>query len=159
MDCGKLATDACAHDVRGSRVQYGTCLAEDAPTESCDKHVMVNVCSGGYATEYCQHFANAGQVAFGQTALVQMTKVQVEALEAARKHGLASKYLQDNYIYLVDGEGNPQAFHGLQGNVNEGINSPYLACTVHTKEAWQQFLAAHPSYQLPSQDALENIDD
>ena len=159
LDSGKLATEACAHDVRGSRVEYGTCLAEDAPTETCNKHVIVGVCTGGYATEYCQRFAVAGQVTLGQTALVQMTKVQVEALEAARKHGLASKYLQDNYIYLVDGEGNPQAFHGLQGNINEGINCPYVACTAHTKETWQQFLAAHPSYQLPSQNALENIFD
>lgn len=159
LDSGKLATEACAHDVRGSRVEYGTCLAEDAPTETCNKHVIVGVCTGGYATEYCQRFAVAGQVTLGQTSLVQMTKVQVEALEAARKHGLASKYLQDNYIYLVDGEGNPQAFHGLQGNINEGINCPYVACTVHTKEAWQQFLAEHPSYQLPSQAALENTDD
>ena len=154
LDSGKLATDACAHDVRGSRVEYGVCLAEDAPTETCNKHVMVNVCSGGYATEYCQHFADAGQATFGQTALLQMTKVQVEAIAAAGNHGLASKFLQDNYIYLVDGEGNPQAFYGLYGNINAGISSPYVACTVHTKEAWQEYLAAHPNLNVQPQPSL-----
>ena len=105
LDSGKLATDACVHDIRGSRVQYGTCYAEDVPTETCDKHIVVDLCASGNgaATQYCKHYAELGMVTLKQVSLVKMTKVEVEAIEAARKHGLASKYLQDNYIYLVDG--------------------------------------------------------
>ncbi len=155
LDSGKLATDACAHDVRGSRVVTGYCETVDIPTETCDKHIVVDICASGngYANQYCKNLAQAGQLSFTQTALVKMTKVDVEALEAARKHGLDAAFLSDDYIYLVDGEGNPQSFFGLQGNINYGMNEPYKACTVHTQQMWQQYLASHPQAQTPSTDA------
>lgn len=59
-DCGKLATDACALDVRSgvNRVTNIMLLEEDAPTEECDCHVLVSFCkeSGKVATEYCEHY-------------------------------------------------------------------------------------------------------
>lgn len=44
LDCGKLATDACEMDVRGSRVAVGYYYVDDVPTEYCDCHVKVELC-------------------------------------------------------------------------------------------------------------------
>ncbi len=44
-DSGKLATDLCAEDPRGSRVVTGKFLKEDAPTEYCDRHTTVTLCA------------------------------------------------------------------------------------------------------------------
>lgn len=40
-DSGKLTTDACALDPRGSRVGYGYFTEDTAPSEECDTHVVV----------------------------------------------------------------------------------------------------------------------
>lgn len=54
-DSGKLASDACRADLRGSRVLTGTFLAEDMPTEVCSLHQYVDVCSESQhlAGEFC----------------------------------------------------------------------------------------------------------
>ena len=44
MDCGKLATDDCAHDVRGSRAQTIYLVAGDGPSDYCVCHVPVTIC-------------------------------------------------------------------------------------------------------------------
>ncbi len=51
MDTGKLPTDACRADQRGSRVAKGYLYAEDVPTEYCDAHVQVEVCNASAVTE------------------------------------------------------------------------------------------------------------
>ncbi|WP_409968276.1 transglycosylase domain-containing protein [Bengtsoniella intestinalis] len=45
VDSGLLATEACALDLRGSRVQSVTVAAGTAPTEYCDCHVAVQYCT------------------------------------------------------------------------------------------------------------------
>ena len=54
-DSGKLATDACASDIRGSRIVEVTVASGTAPTESCDMHVFVDYCTEGkcLATDSC----------------------------------------------------------------------------------------------------------
>ncbi len=54
-DSGLLATDACTHDLRGSRVRSVTVASEFAPKESCNMHTMVQYCTEGkhLATEFC----------------------------------------------------------------------------------------------------------
>ena len=54
-DSGLLATDACTHDLRGSRTRTVTVAADTAPKESCNMHKMVKYCTEGkhIATEYC----------------------------------------------------------------------------------------------------------
>ena len=54
-DSGLLATDACTHDLRGSRARSVTVAAEFAPKESCNMHTMVQYCEEGkhIATEFC----------------------------------------------------------------------------------------------------------
>lgn len=45
MDSGELPTEACELDVRGSRVATGYYVAGDQPTETCDRHKTVRVCT------------------------------------------------------------------------------------------------------------------
>jgi penicillin-binding protein 1A len=45
QDSGLLPTAACRADQRGSRVTTGTFLVGDEPTESCDVHTFVDVCT------------------------------------------------------------------------------------------------------------------
>lgn len=46
-DCGMLATDSCAMDVRGSRVQNMALLSSDVPSQYCSCHVAVDICTEG----------------------------------------------------------------------------------------------------------------
>ena len=131
LDSGKLATDACKADPRGDRVKSVLVYAEDIPTESCDKHVLLNYCSTGkgVANEYC---AYASGVTLGKMGLVKMTQDEINSILAAKDYGLNSKYLMDNYVYLVTADGKDGSFKGFGGNINAGVSSPYKICTVHT---------------------------
>lgn len=55
-DSGKLATDACRNDPRGDRTVTGMLSLSDVPTETCDVHVMADICgaSDHVANEYCE---------------------------------------------------------------------------------------------------------
>ncbi|MBQ8509062.1 MAG: transglycosylase domain-containing protein [Clostridia bacterium] len=54
-DSGKLMTSACYLDPRGSRAEEGYFTAATVPTETCDRHVLVNIdtSTGAIANEYC----------------------------------------------------------------------------------------------------------
>jgi len=54
-DSGLLATDACAADLRGSRVRTVEVAVGTAPTESCNLHKLFDYCTEGkcLATEFC----------------------------------------------------------------------------------------------------------
>ncbi len=55
VDSGKLVTNACKHDLRGSRVETGYFTQESAPTTACDTHVLVryDTKTGAVACEDC----------------------------------------------------------------------------------------------------------
>lgn len=55
VDSGKLVTDACRHDLRGSRIETGYFTMETAPTSACDVHVLVDYdkVTGAVACEDC----------------------------------------------------------------------------------------------------------
>ena len=54
LDCGRLATDLCSADVRGTRVATAYLAAEDVPKRNCDCHVSVTLCaSGNIANDFC----------------------------------------------------------------------------------------------------------
>ncbi len=162
LDSGKLATDACRHDIRTSnsfdRVQEVMVYMEDRPTQMCDKHVTVEYCQtgGGVATEYCKHFAEAGEsVSLTQSALVKLTNKQVADILAAQNWGLNSVYLQDNYVYLVNSAGADDSFKGFHNNINQGIDAPYQVCKTHTAKAWEDYLKTHPG--AAGQSTLDGI--
>ena len=156
LDCGKLATEACELDVRSgtvSRTSTAKVYPEDIPEETCDCHVTVDYCvtGGGVANEYCLKFAEAGVAEVTQRALVKMTQSVIEEMKAASGKGLQSVYLRDDYIYLVDAQGNDLNFRGIYGTANAGINAPYVACTAHTEAAWNAYCQQHPEVEDPTE--------
>lgn len=141
LDSGKLATEACRADARGiGRTDTAPCYPEDAPTEYCDKHVMVEYCvtGGGVATEYCALFPD---VQLDSRALVRMTPDEVQKIVDAMNVGLNAEFYNDGYVYFVDKDGDPLPWNGFRGNLNQSSNAPYLECPVHTKEAWDAYQA------------------
>lgn len=168
MDSGLLATTGCAADVRGSRIYYGQCYAEDVPTATCDCHVSVSYCTNGVANEYCRCFEQAGVIKLNKASLVKMTQQQVDNLVAAGKNGLEGKYLSNNYIYLVDENDMPGNFTGLDGTLNLLVSAPYKVCTAHTLEGWQAYLASQgtpnpdpgpaPAPEFPGEDLFTPVE-
>lgn len=149
LDSGKLATEACSCDVRKNEVTRTETVwvhKDDVPTEFCDAHIMVDYCTVGDcgANEWCRKFASVGAILVQDGALVKMTPSRIDEINAAKNKGLVYYFAYNKYIYLVDNNGRPMDFHGLSNNVNIGIHSPYLVCTVHTQAAWEQFLAENP---------------
>ena len=129
-DCGKLATSACSMDVRThehglSRVETVLVYPEDVPTAPCDCHVVVDYCLD------CKAVANSGCTHVAKRSLVKMTQSKVNEIIKASNVGLWSSCKGENYIYLVDKQGNPVAFYGFNGDKNYGLNLPYVSCHIH----------------------------
>ncbi len=129
LDSGKLATNACQHDARGiQRVVYVNVYSGDEPTETCDKHVMVDYCTsgGGVANNYCSDYGDVTS-----RALVRMTADEVQEIRDAAGVGLVGGYLDDGYVYYLDGD-----WHGFSGNANYGEDASYLVCPLHSSSNW-----------------------
>lgn len=129
-DCGKLATSACQMDVRThehglSRVETVWVYPEDVPTAACDCHVVVDYCIT------CRAVANSGCTTVTKRSLVKMTQSKVEEIIRASEVGLWSSCRGENYIYLVDKQGNPIPFYGFKGDKNTGLTVPYVTCYLH----------------------------
>ena len=127
LDSGKLATEACRHDVRGfERVVYVNVYPEDVPTETCDKHVMVSFCDvgGGVATQYCKLYTDAHPYS---ASLVKLTEEEVQEIRDAARVGLNDIYLDSGGIYY-DSEG---AWYGFYNNMDNPNGMPYLECPLH----------------------------
>ena len=133
LDSGKKATAACQNDAREmQRVVYVNIYPEDAPEETCDKHVMVEFCTegGGVANDYCAHYPESGLVA---RSLVRMTQKEVQEIKDATRVGLIDAYLMNGYVYLINEDGTDGSWHGFYGNINDGIDAPYAMCQVHSQ--------------------------
>ena len=157
LDSGKQPTEACGLDVRGidgiKRTQSVQVYPEDVIRESCDRHVLVDYCSGGgVACEYCLLFAALESLPEGapedeswlakieKKALVRLSEEEFAELVKAKNNGLLAEYLRDDYIYLTDNTGKDAHFRGFNGNLNPEEKYPYMICPVHTKEAWEAYL-------------------
>ena len=149
LDSGMLASDACTHDVRGSRVVYADVYPEDVPKEKCDKHIMLDYCADGVASTYCKNMADLGKVTLTKKALVKMTQEELDAIIEATGNGLHDEYTKDNYIYLVDGSGNPIPFYGIKGNINGGTTNNCQHCSKHTKATWDSYLGGVQEFVAP----------
>ncbi len=182
IDSGKLATQACLHDVRTTEdfscVQTVKVYSEDAPTAYCDKHTSVSYCSGGgVAHEYCYLFASAGAMlpdgttpsAVSQGSLVKMTQSEIDALNKAIPYNVWPEFSNNGYVYQVDGSGNPVPFNGFVTGykfsssknpvlTNPGSPSlpdntlPYLSCPTHTQAAWEAYLQGATDPTVPPEE-------
>lgn len=146
LDGMASATSACSKDIRTvqdglSRVDYAKLYWEDYDDSVCTKHVLVDYCTSGngVANEYCKKFAAVNQAEIEEVALVKTTQEELEELIEAKSVGLKEQYVNDKFIYLVTESGEDANFHGISGNLNKGVNAPYLVCTEHTKASWEAY--------------------
>ena len=150
LDTGKLATDACKNDVRGDRTQSAMVYSEDYPSGTCDKHVLMEYCGTGegVANEFCKHFAEVDtEVKVEKKGLLKMTQSQIDEINDVKRSGLQKMFYQNNYVYLIDADGNNVVFKGFDNKVKQKEALPYVGCSVHTAETWedkQQTLVPNP---------------
>ena len=139
LDSGNIATDACAMDPRGGRVEKVMVYPEDVPTKHCDKHIQVDYCKtgGGVANEYCKQMASNGSLTLSTTGLVKMKKAEIDEILKASNSGLQSKYLSDDYVYYITDDGKDASFKGFHNDINYGVTAPYRVCTTHTANSVQ----------------------
>ena len=125
LDSGKWATEACGKDGREtSRVASAMCYPEDAPSGSCDKHVVVEMCSGGgISTEWCEKFAEVDEaVKIKESAFVRYTKEEYNAAASA----MGKDFLDKKFVIV--------------GNKIDDDDVEDLECPEHTEEAWEKYL-------------------
>ena len=138
LDSGKLATDACREDARGiNRVASVNVYPEDAPTETCDKHISMEFCvtGGGVATEYCSMFDDAEIVS---RSLVKLNREEIAEIRDADNVGLDDAYTMDGYVFFLDGDG-PGSWYGFYDDVNHGFDEPYVVCPIHNADSWDEY--------------------
>lgn len=161
LDSGKVATSACSADVRANdsftRTASSAVYSEDYPTEECDKHVLVDYCSGGgVATEYCKLFAETNEnVKIGQKALVKMTQDEIDQIYKASGYGLVSEYKGNDWIYLVTDDGSDGVFKGQDGTLKQWMDAPYVVCSEHTEAAWRKYENTLPKETEPTVEETE----
>ena len=154
LSSGKIATSACTNDIRLDSplnpsdfiaTSQAVVYAEDMPTEYCDKHVMVDYCSGGgAATQWCKHFAEVdSSVKIRQEGLVKLYQSEIEQIRKASSYRLISDYYRNDYVYLINSNGSDAVFKGFNNNLSN--SAPYVTCKVHTQSAWEQYVADHPT--------------
>ena len=161
LDSGELATAACEKDIRvyllgRNRVNSAYAYSEDGPTDTCDRHVLVDFCTtgGGVATEYCHHFAEIENVKIDERALLKMTPSDIDQIKEASTAGLASDFRDDRYVYYVSEDGKPLDWHGFGGKANKKVDAPYIVCPVHTQEAWEEYEASQAT-EPPTEEPVE----
>lgn len=157
LDSGLSSSGACAQDVRSylyglNRVSTAYAFKGDGPEGTCSKHVEVDFCvtGSGVATEYCSKFPD---VTIKKLSLVKLTEQEVAELKAVASRGLIPTYVVDNYVYYVDRDGDPAAWHGFNGKAQPDEKTPYIVCPVHSQKAWEEFEAAQAPAETPAEPA------
>ena len=64
-------------------------------------------------------------------SLVKLHSGEVDEIRSALVVGLIDAFGNDGYVYFVNREGDPIAWHGFNGYANEGVDLPYLVCPLH----------------------------
>ncbi len=150
LDSGDRASSICGKDLRAylhglDRTASGYAYSGDVTSATCDKHILVDFCSGGgVANTYCKKFNAVGglDIQINERALLKLTPDEVKTLKSAVGVGLSTAYTDDRYVYYVSESGEPISWHGFSGNANDGVDAPYIVCTAHTKEAWEAYETA-----------------
>jgi len=118
-DSGLLATEACALDIRGSRVKSMTVATGTAPTQECNLHVTI---------EYC----NEGQCLAGEFCPVESVATKA-VLDYTREDILNVTHdVPADYIYTLEGIGVSAEGEGGTDIDSETGTPGTTGCTVHT---------------------------
>lgn len=142
LSSGKLATEACTNDVRQisplvpadfTSTSQAAVYPEDIPTEYCDKHVLVDYCSGGgVATEQCHQIAQTdSSVTIQKRGLVKLTQSEIDAIVKASSYGLWKDYTRNDYVYYINSDGSDGWFRGIRNNLSQSVKAPYMVCPKH----------------------------
>ena len=112
---------------------------------------MVDYCEIGHgiANRYCKQVDGASISGVG---LVKYTQDELDEISRA---GSLSNFSDEN-IYLVDGNGADRSFHGIDGDINNGISAPYKVCTVHDAESIKPTEPSVPEESEEEDDGEEN---
>ena len=141
LDSGKIATEACKKDAREiERVATVRVYPEDRPSGKCDRHVTVELCSGGgLATEWCEKFAEIDDtIKIEESSYVRMTKSEYNAAAKAVGRGLDKDFLNKDFIVV--------------GNDDE---EKIKECEDHTEEAWEKYLKEKEEEEKKKQEEEE----
>ena len=140
LDSGKWATEACGKDGReATRVASALCYPEDAPSGSCNKHVIVELCSGGgICTEWCEKFAEVDEtVKIEESAYVRYTKEEYNAAAKA----MDKAFIDKKFI--------------LVGDDIDAEDMEDMECPAHTEEAWEKYLKEKEEEEKKKQEEEE----
>ena len=144
LDTGDAASSACGKDVRVylhdlGRTASAYAYKDDGPEKTCSRHVVVEYCTtgGGVANEYCYKFASVGDAQIDSRSLLKMTPSEVQVVRDALNNGLKGAYGDDRYVYYISEEGGNLNWHGFNGLSNLGVNAPYVVCSTHTRNSWE----------------------
>ena len=109
---------------------------EDVPQGTCSKHVDFHFCvdGGGVATEYCSLFGDAN---IQTRSLVKLTQAEINEIRDAARVGLVDTYLDNGYVYFVDGSGDGMGWTGFYGGLSG--DAPYCTCQLHNEDTWGDF--------------------
>ena len=157
-DSGLLATEECRSDVRGNRTSTGYVFPEDAPTEYCTAHTMVEVClsdpvldSQGEPTnryhlvgEFCP------ETIIDESGNEQPNRISVSVLDLEREYLGDVKPEDDIYLLSSLEEAGPCTIH-TEAAIEEpepydpSIFDPTNPSTWPTKEEDPYFDSKDPS--------------
>ena len=128
------------HDT--SRTASAYAYKEDAPSGTCNRHVVVQYCSGGgVANTYCYKFASETSVSIDSRALLKMTPSEVRVVQDALSAGLKGAFGDDRYVYYISEGGSDLDWHGFGGGANRGVSAPYIVCPEHSAASWAEYEA------------------
>ena len=149
LDSGKWSTDACKKDGREmTRVASAYAYPEDYPSGSCDKHVLVEMCSGGGTpTEWCEKFKELDAaehalakleepVEIEEAAYLVLSESEYNAAARAVGVGLDKEYLNEEFVFVK----------------KSGEEMELEECPVHTQEAWEAYLKAKEEEEQKKQE-------
>ena len=120
-DSGLLATSACRADPRGNCVVSGLLALEDAPTEYCNVHTLVDVCDATehVANEYCAQAEGNGTH-------------QVGLLKLMRAFPVSGVTVVDQKYVYYNGNSVPSGYYPAVSPDGVSIGD---VCTEHTEES------------------------
>ena len=131
-----------------TRVASAYAYPEDYPSGSCDKHVLVEMCSGGGTpTEWCEKFKELDAaehalakleepVEIEEAAYLVLSESEYNAAARAVGVGLDKEYLNEEFVFVK----------------KSGEEMELEECPVHTQEAWEAYLKAKEEEEQKKQE-------
>ena len=66
-------------------------------------------------------------------------KIDGTNIRALNGKRLYNANIEGDYIYYVNENGSDAVFHGINGDLNQWKDAPYVICPEHTPEEWTEY--------------------